>query len=127
MYTYLRRDPEEVMRSMHAQRIYNGTEDLPFDEALEAEPDRIQGKRLPTNTGWMQAMFYRRLVDFDTQIERYRKLFRDVHVIQFDELKRNPLETFWGVCDFLGNRHQCSQRARAANVPGPESTRACSH
>ena len=41
------RDPVEMIPSLHSQFVYNGHEDLALADALAAEEDRAQGRRIP--------------------------------------------------------------------------------
>jgi hypothetical protein len=105
------RNPVDVMYSLFNERRFYATF-LPgqetitdFGEALAAESARQRGERLPAGAppepGRAFYLFYRDLVRFPEQIERYLALFRRVHFVVFDDLQRDPAGTFRAVCEFL--------------------------
>ena len=98
------RDPVEMIVAMHSQFVYNGHEDLPLAEALEAEADRAAGRRIPDSANFPSGLLYRKVASFAEQIERYYSaLGRDaVHVVVFDDLKADPAGTYRCVLEFLG-------------------------
>ena len=84
------RDPVEVMHALHTELVFLGSEDLTdFGAALEAEPDRRDGRRIPKAANNPRAVLYREAVDFGEQLQRYfDALGRErVHVIIFDDFK----------------------------------------
>lgn len=98
------RNPVDAMYSFHSQRLYNGTEDVTdFARALELESDRKRGRNLPANIGLRQGLFYRELVDFPTQVERYIEAFgRDrVLVLLYDDLRADPASLYREMCRFI--------------------------
>jgi hypothetical protein len=99
------RDPLDVMHSFHSQRRFNGTEDIErFEDAVDAESDRRQGRRLPKRIGLRQGMFYRELVDFADQVQRYLDVFgpEQVHILLYDDFVADLSKTYKEVCSFLG-------------------------
>jgi hypothetical protein len=99
------RNPVDVMYAQHNQLIYNVIEDLPsFEDALAAEPDRRAGRRLPPGPINLENLYYRHSVHFAEQLERYFEVFgRDkVHVMLYDDLRRDPEAVVRGVLEFLG-------------------------
>jgi Sulfotransferase family len=98
------RDPVEMITAMHSQFVYNGHEDLPLAEALDAEPERAAGRRIPESANFPAGLLYRRVASFADQIERYYDILgRDkVHVVVFDDLKADPARTYRCVLEFLG-------------------------
>lgn len=101
------RDPVEMAYAHHAQLRYNGLgedEDLvDFADALAAEADRRQGRRIPPKTRVREALYYRVLADYETQIARFFDVFgRDrVHVIIFDDFRADTLGTYQRLLAFL--------------------------
>ena len=99
------RNPIEMLPSLHSQYLFDELEDLgDFGEALAAEADRRRGKRIPPNNrGEPWRLFYRDIVCFSEQLERYATAFgwAQLHVIVFDDLRKNPYATYRGVLDFL--------------------------
>ncbi|HET6744688.1 MAG TPA: sulfotransferase [Candidatus Limnocylindria bacterium] len=83
------RNPVDVMYAQHSQLLFNRTEDIvDFGEALEAEADRRAGRRLPPGPLRPENLFYRDMVRFADQLERYVARFGQdrVHVIVHDDL-----------------------------------------
>jgi hypothetical protein len=99
------RNPVDVMHSFHSQRLFNGTEDIAnFGEAVAAEADRREGRRMPARIGFRQGLFYRDVVMFADQVERYLDAFgrNRVHIILYEEFVADMPGCFKGLCTFLG-------------------------
>ena len=98
------RDPVEMITAMHSQFVYNGHEDLPLADALEAEPDRAAGRQIPASANFPAGLLYRRVASFAEQIERYYEVLgrENVHVVVFDDLKADAAATYRCVLEFLG-------------------------
>ena len=99
------RNPVDMMYSMHGQRLYNDNEDLrDFEEALAAEEERKQGRRLYQNAFNTMGFFYRDIARYTQQVQRYFDTFgRDkVHVIIFDDFKSDTSQAYRETCKFLG-------------------------
>ena len=87
------RDPVEMMYSLHSQLLFTGVEDIEdFEEALDAEPERRQGRCIPPGARIVDFLFYRRFSDYAPQLQRYIEIFgRDaIHVVLFDDLRDDP-------------------------------------
>jgi Sulfotransferase domain len=98
------RNPIDAMHSFFRQRLFNGTEETEdFQQALDLERERKAGRCLPRNVGFLQGLYYRELVDFPAQLRRYFDVFgrKSVHVLLHDDLLREPLATFRGICEFI--------------------------
>jgi hypothetical protein len=98
------RNPVDMIASLHSQLVYNAHEDLPLAEALAAEPERAQGREIPSTTDLPDSLLYRHVASFAEQLERYfNELGRDrVHVILYDDFKTDTAACFRGVLTFLG-------------------------
>lgn len=99
------RNPVDVMYAQHSQLIFNVIEDIPdFEQALTAEAERRQGRRLPPGPINVENLFYRHSVRFAEQLERYFDVFgRElVHVMLHDDMARDGAGTVRGVLEFLG-------------------------
>jgi hypothetical protein len=99
------RNPVDVMYAQHNQLIYNVIEDIPsFEEALAAEADRREGRRLPPGPINVENLFYRHSVRFAEQLERYFDVFgrERVHVMLTDDLARDGAGVIRGALEFLG-------------------------
>ncbi len=98
------RNPIDVMHAQHSQLRFNRQEDIAdFGEALAAEPRRLEGRDLPSGTFRRENLFYRRMVRFAEQLERYFDVFgRDrVHVVIYDDLRADTAAEYRGVLAFL--------------------------
>jgi len=98
------RNPVDVMYAQHNQLIYNVIEDIAdFEEALAAEKDRRNGRRIPPGPINVENLFYRHSVRFAEQLERYFDVFgRDrVHVMLYDDLRRDGAAVVRGALEFL--------------------------
>ncbi len=101
------RNPVEVMHAFHGERFYNGNEDIEdFAEALAAEPDRLAGRRLPLHGAISAALQYKKIAHFHEQLLRYFSIFasQQIHIILFEELKRDVESVYRSVLGFLGVR-----------------------
>jgi hypothetical protein len=98
------RSPVEMMYALHNQRVFDGYEDISnFEEALDAEEDRKQGRRLPARTANIKALFYRDMARYAGQVERFLNAFgRDsVHIIIFDDFKSDVAASYRSTLGFL--------------------------
>jgi sulfotransferase family protein len=98
------RNPVDVMYAQHNQLIFNAMETITdFGEALDAEEDRRQGRRLPPWPINVENLFYRHSVRFADQLERYFEVFgRDrVHVMLSDDLRRDGAGVVRECLEFL--------------------------
>ena len=88
------RNPVDVMHSLHSLALYSLEPLTDFKAALEADSKR----RGPGRIG------YRDFVDFPRQVETYFATFgrTSVHVIIFDDLKRDPGSVYENALRFLG-------------------------
>lgn len=99
------RNPVDVMHAQHSQLLFSEQEDIAsFEEALEAEEERVGGRRLPAGPIRVENLFYRRMVRFSEQLGRYIDVFgRDrVHVIIHDDMRRDTAAEYRRTLAFLG-------------------------
>src|SRR5664280_2899277 len=100
------RNPVDMLPSLHSQYLHDEIDDLKdFAEALAAEDDRRCGRRIPPlNGSYPWRLFYKDVIRFHEQLERYYTVFgRDqVHVILFDDLVGDPATTYRRALEFLG-------------------------
>jgi hypothetical protein len=91
MIVVLVRDPIVMLQSLHAKLVSRGFEDLhDFREAMDAEPERRAGRRLPVGLFWPTSLYYSEWVRFSEQIERYREAFPGrVRVVVYDDFRRD--------------------------------------
>lgn len=98
------RNPVDMLYAQHSQFLFNLNEDIPdFMEALEAEPDRKQGRRIPPQAHFVQGLFYRETIKYAEQLKRYFDVFgrEKVHVILFDDFKRDTAKAYKDILAFL--------------------------
>ena len=99
------RNPLEMIPSYHSQMLYSGLEDLTdLKEALAAESDRREGKRLPGRLRFLEILQYRKLAHFSGQLMRYFEQFprEQINVIVFDDFVKDTQEAVDGTLSFLG-------------------------
>lgn len=100
----LLRNPVDMMFSLHRQFVRSSNEDIvDFGEALEAQNDRLLGKRLPPTVHKPDMLQYFDVVDYAPQVKRYKAAFGDrCLVLLFDDLVRDPAATYRAVLDHVG-------------------------
>ncbi|HZX13259.1 MAG TPA: sulfotransferase domain-containing protein [Thermodesulfobacteriota bacterium] len=100
------RNPVDMIYSVHSQALYNGDEDIDdFKTALDAEPDRKSGLRLPKRVVVpVERFFYREVGQYTEQVKRYSDVFGsgNVLVIIFDDFKANTAKIYKETLRFLG-------------------------
>ncbi|HEX6655384.1 MAG TPA: sulfotransferase [Candidatus Limnocylindria bacterium] len=123
------REPAVQMFSFHAVRRGNGTEDLGFAEALAAEAERREGRRLPRLARNLKMYQYRAVASYAGQVARYFDAFgrENVHVIIHEEFARDVPGAFARTLQFLGlppaaiefdveNAHRANRSQRLARA-----------
>lgn len=99
------RNPVDMIFSMYNHWLYSLNEDiLRFSEALAAERDRREGRRVPETAFWPEGLQYRSIPRYAEQLERFFDVFgRDrVHVILFDDFRADTAGCFRRTLEFLG-------------------------
>lgn len=98
------RNPVDMMYSMWSQFRYSGNEQIEtFEAALEAEPERRQGRRIRRAAHCISGLYYRDMASFSEQVGRYFELFgaENVKVIIFDDFKADTASVYRNVLEFL--------------------------
>lgn len=101
------RNPVDMLPALHGEHIANGNEDITdFTAALEAEPERRAGRRIPPHAHLPQGLWYMDVPRYTEQLERYFAAFgRDrVRVVLFDDFVADTAATFRETLGFLGVR-----------------------
>lgn len=96
------RDPIAVMYAQHAGRVWVGQQPIrDFAAALEAQDRQRSGLEPPGPPGSLP--YYRAIVDYATDVERYFDTFgRDrVHVILFDDWAADTVTEYRKTLEFL--------------------------
>ncbi len=99
------RKPVDMMKSLHQQTLKSLTEEIPdFAQALDAETDRRQGRRIPQSAIAVNGLFYRETARYATQLARYCAVFpRDqIHVVLYDDFRADAAAVYDEACRFLG-------------------------
>ena len=99
------RNPVDMLPALHGEHLANGNEDISdLTAALDAEPERRAGRRIPPHAHLPQGLFYTDVPRYTQQLERYIDVFgRDrVHIIVFDDFVADTAATFRATLDFLG-------------------------
>ncbi|CAN5563022.1 hypothetical protein BH20CHL6_BH20CHL6_04730 [soil metagenome] len=98
------REPVEQMYSFHNVRAVTGYEDLPFAQALDAETDRRNGRRLPARAHMVPMYQYREVARYSDPIQRYIDRFgrESVHIIVYEDLLKDAPAVYRSVLSFLG-------------------------
>ncbi len=99
------RNPVDQMHSQHSEMLYQGVEDIgDFGQALDAEADRMQGRRVPPRCQKVFGLFYRDLARYHDQVDRYFTVFgRDrVRVMLYDDMVEGAAGAYGATLRFLG-------------------------
>lgn len=98
------RNPVDMLYAQHSQFLYNGNENIAsFEDALNAEKDRMAGLRIPPNVHFVESLFYRETAKYTEQVRRYLRVFgrENVYVIIYDDFKNNTEKTYRETLCFL--------------------------
>ncbi len=99
------RDPVQMIHSLHSLYTRSGNEDLPtLEEAIAAEPERRQGRRMPASVYFPEGLIYTEVARHADKVARYLEAFgRDnVHCILLDDLVRDTAGVYRKTLEFLG-------------------------
>jgi hypothetical protein len=119
------RNPIDMLHALHGEHLSNGNEDIrDFTEALDAEPDRRAGRRIPAHAHLPAGLLYSTVPRYAEQLERYVAAFgRDrVHVIVFDDFAADTSAAYAATLRFIGVRDDV-RPARFAVVNASKRTR----
>lgn len=118
------REPVGFLASLHQLFHYHLDEDeASLVAALDLEPERRAGRRLPRTVRIPQLLHYSELIAFAEQIERFRSTFgrERVHVIVQDDMTADTAAVYHGLLDFLSLPHDAQprtfERVNAAHAP----------
>jgi hypothetical protein len=98
------RNPVDMLPALHGEHLANGNEDISdFTAALDAEPDRRAGRRIPPHAHLPQGLWYMDVPRYAEQLERYFAEFgrERVLVIVFDDFVADTDAAYRSVLDFL--------------------------
>ena len=98
------REPASFLRSFHLQSVHNHVETAKsFERAIELEPARRRGKRIPRLSQAPRTLLYSDHVRYTEQLRRFHAQFRSdqVLVLIYDDLRADNAGTVKRVLDFL--------------------------
>ncbi len=98
------REPASFLRSLHLQFVQVYIEpETNLRKAIELEPERRQGRHLPSNPYWPGATLYSEHVHYVEQLRRYHSLFGEeqVLVLAYEDFRRDNEATVRKVWRFL--------------------------
>jgi hypothetical protein len=99
------RNPIDMLPALHGEHLTNGNEDIrDFTAALDAEPERRAGRRIPPHAHLPQGLWYTDVPRYAEQLERYFAAFgrERVHVIVFDDFVADTAAAYRSTLQFLG-------------------------
>jgi len=99
------RDPVSAVWALHWQFLKSANETLTnLNDALDAEPRRAEGRKLPPMNHNHLALLYTRTYDYPPHLDRIDTVFPPdrVHIELFDDLQQDPAALYARVLRFLG-------------------------
>lgn len=99
------RDPMTLLPSLHKRLIFVGDETiLRFEDAWDAIPDRVAGRRIPRTCLDPRLLRYDEAARYATYLERlFTTVGRDrCLVVVFDDLTSDPLGQYRRIMEFIG-------------------------
>lgn len=99
------REPASFLRSVHLQLFQARNESVrSLRQALELEPERRLGRRIPRHCAWPDLLLYSEYIRYLDQIRRYHAAFpRDqVMVAIYEDFRRDNQAMVRGVLRFVG-------------------------
>jgi len=99
------RDLVDLVHSMHSQFLFSGDEIIEdFEQALNSEKDRINGKNIPNQTTVDNKLFYTsNIISLPQNINSFIGYFsrKNIKFIFLDEIKKNPEKVYKQTLHFL--------------------------
>jgi hypothetical protein len=98
------REPASFLRSLHMQFLESYVEtETDFRKAVELEPQRREGRRIPRYSYWPLALLYSEHVRYVEQLRRYYAVFprEQVLVLIYDDFRSDNEGTVRAVLRFL--------------------------
>lgn len=99
------RNPVEMAASLHAQLVYNFHEDVTdFAVAWSLQQRRKAGLDIPKRCRLPQFLQYRAACSLGEQLQRLQRVAdpNRVHIVLFDDLKKEPRAVYRSILEFLG-------------------------
>lgn len=98
------RDPVDMLHSLHRHFLWDRNEVIDdFEQAVAAEPDRRQGRRIPDSAYLEEGLHYLRVASYADQVSRYLNTFGPdrVHVVMFEDFRSDTRKAYRRVLEFL--------------------------
>lgn len=99
------RNPVDAVDALHAHQVAAWIEEeWDLEQALALEEKRKRGAHIPPWMNDPHKLFYRQTVNFAAQVRTYSNVFgrENLHVIIYDDFKRDTAKAFRQTCSFLG-------------------------
>jgi hypothetical protein len=114
------RNPADMIYSWYGHVLLRGEETIEnFEEALQAEEDRRQGKRIPKNTP-NHKLLYTDIPRYTEQIQRYYDVFdsSNINIILYDDFQADQRSVVKNVFTFLGVDSSFKPDVKIVNAHG---------
>lgn len=102
---FMLRNPIDMLYSLHGQYLIDGNVEVieDFIEALNAEDDRREGKRVPRYCNRPEGLFYSEYAKYTQYLKNYYAVFpkEQIKVIIFDDFIENIGKIYSDVLNFL--------------------------
>ncbi|MGH9920245.1 MAG: sulfotransferase family protein [Nitrososphaerales archaeon] len=98
------REPASFLRSLHLQMLQSHIEtEKDFGRAMSLEGERSQGRKIPRDCRWPQALLYSERVRYVEQLARYRAVIapEQMLLLIYDDFRRDNEATVRQVLRFL--------------------------
>lgn len=98
------REPTAMIQSLHALYLRTGNEELEdLEEAVAAEDERRQGRRIPKTAYFPEGLLYTEVVSYTEKVRRYLETFGDnVRIVLFDDFVTDAPAVYRKTASFLG-------------------------
>lgn len=98
------RNPIEMAWALHGEQVFNGNEPLTFEEALESEPERRNGKGIPKGISFSEeSLCYTYMASYFEQVKRYLDVFgrENVQITLFKDFQTDNAMAYQQILRFL--------------------------
>ncbi len=99
------RNPVDMVSSLHSLYLRTGNEELEdVEEAVAAQDDRRQGRRIPESTYFPEGLIYTEAATYHDKVRRFLDAFgtEAVKIVIFDDYAADTLAVYRDVASFLG-------------------------
>ncbi|MGM0520214.1 MAG: sulfotransferase family protein [Campylobacterota bacterium] len=99
------RNPVDMIHSLHSQKLYSRDEEVEaIEKAWNLAPEREKGNFIPEKCREPKTLYYHKVANYFSQLENVYKYFpkKQVKVILFDDFKKDNLQVYKEVLEFLG-------------------------